>query len=73
MNEDFYNNQFRLAINILNTAGVSMKQVPVDARREATKIEEAAMAARDKKDVLAFMGLVAKWKDLFLRYKEKKE
>jgi len=57
------------AIKALNVAGVLMLDVPEAIRRETFNLEPLMTAAEGKKDVIKYMAVVNKWRDLFLTCK----
>lgn len=63
----FYETYIDGAVKALNKAGVSMENVPEEIRQETFQLEPLMMIAERKGDVIKYMAIVNKWRDLFLK------
>jgi len=65
----FYDKQITQAIKVLNNANLSMKYVPEETKKKTFELEDQMKKVEHAKDVISYMALVAKWRDLFLACK----
>jgi hypothetical protein len=68
----FYESFVDKAVDVLNKADVSMKDVPESVRVEMLNLEALMVIAKTKGDVIKYMAVVTKWRDLLLAYKPNK-
>jgi len=69
----FYDSYISDAIKALNNSGVTMDRVPEEARKKTFALEGIMDIAADKADVMKYMAVVNKWRDIFLAFKPTRE